>query len=264
VTRLGILLAMTLPILANASPAAAADAHPTRRAHGSHVHITCTTLPSSNGRHRGRRVAGCVAGAKKREPGRTAEPGRTTEPRKITEPQVPSSAALARAATIARVLATACQNVQLMPEPANIAQVRAAVLCLINRLRAQHGETPLTPNAPLEHAAEAHAQEMVALNYFDHISPSGLTPVGRVRGAGYIPSTTVGYVIGENLAWGTLSLATPEAIVAAWSASPGHLANILESQYRDTGVGVVPQVPGMLANGASGATYAQEFGVIIR
>lgn len=259
-TRLGILLAMTLPILANASPAAAADAHPTHRAHGSHVHITCTTLPSSHGSHRDRRVAGCVAGAKKREP------SRTTGSRRITEPQVakvPSSAALARAATIARVLATACQNVQLMPEPANIAPVRAAVLCLINRLRAQHGETPLTQNAPLEQAAEAHAQEMVALNYFDHISPGGLTPVGRVRGAGYIPSTTVGYVIGENLAWGTLSLATPEAIVAAWGASPGHLANILESQYRDTGVGVVPQAPGMLANGASGATYAQEFGVII-
>jgi uncharacterized protein YkwD len=177
--------------------------------------------------------------------------------------KVPSGAALARAAAIARVLATACQNVQLMPEAANIALVRAAVLCLINRLRAQHGETPLTQNAPLEQAAEGHAQEMVALNYFDHVSPSGLTPVGRVRGAGYIPSTTVGYVIGENLAWGTLSLATPEAIVAAWDASPGHLANILESQYRDTGVGVVPQAPGMLANGAPGATYAQEFGVII-
>jgi uncharacterized protein YkwD len=261
VTRLGILVAMTMPILANASPAAAADGDPTHRAHGAHVHIICTTLPSSHGRHRDRRVAGCVAGAKKREP------VRTTEPRRITEPQVakvPSSAALARAATIARVLATACQNVQLMPEPANIALARSAVLCLINRLRAQHGETPLTPNAPLEQAAEAHAQEMVALDYFDHISPSGLTPVGRVRGAGYIPSATVGYVIGENLAWGTLSLATPEAIVAAWSASPGHLANILESQYRDTGVGVVPQAPGMLANGAPGATYAQEFGVIIR
>jgi len=260
VTRLGILLAMTLPILANASPAAAADAHPTHRAHGSHVHITCTTLPSSHGRHRDRRIAGCVAGAKKRQP------DRTTAPRRITEPQVakvPSSAALARAATIAKVLGTACQNVQLMPEPANIGLVRGAVLCLINRLRAQHGETPLTQNAPLEQAAEGHAQEMVALNYFAHISPSGLTPVGRVRGTGYIPSTTVGYVIGENLAWGTLSLATPEAIVAAWSASPGHLANILESQYHDTGIGVVAQVPGTLANGAPGATYAQEFGVIL-
>jgi uncharacterized protein YkwD len=260
VTRLGILLAMTLPILANASPAATADAHRTHRSHGGHVHITCTTLPWSRGRHRDTRAAGCVAAGKK------SQPSRTTESRRTTETQVAkaeSNVALARAATIAEVLATACQNVQMMPEPANIALARSAVLCLINRLRAQHGETPLAQNVPLERAAEAHAQEMVSLDYFAHVSPSGLTPVGRVRAAGYIPSPSVGYVIGENLAWGTLSLATPEAIVSAWVASPGHLANILESQYSDTGVGVVPQAPGMLANGAPGATYAQEFAVIV-
>src|SRR5438477_162532 len=72
-----------------------------------------------------------------------------------------------------------------------------------------------------------------------------------------------GYVIGENLAWGTLNLATPEAIVAAWVASPGHLANILEAEYRDTGIGVVAQVPSSLSGGEPGATYAQEFGVIV-
>jgi uncharacterized protein YkwD len=254
VTRLGILLAMTMPILANASPATAVDARPTP-AHGARSHIVCT-----RGHHRDRRAADCVAGAKKSEPRRSSGERRTTERQ---EAKPPSSSALARASAIAGILATPCQNGQLMPEPANVSVVRAAVLCLIDRLRAQHGETPLTGNAALEQAAEAHAQEMVSLDYFDHVSPSGLTPVGRVRADGYIPSPSVGYVIGENLAWGTLSLATPEAIVAAWTASPGHLANILESQYRDTGVGVVPQAPGMLANGSPGATYAQEFGVII-
>jgi uncharacterized protein YkwD len=176
----------------------------------------------------------------------------------------PTPAALAQASAIAGVLATTCQNVQLMPELRNLPQVRAAVLCLINRQRAQHGETPLTANPKLEQAAESHAQEMVSADYFAHVSPSGLTPLGRVRATGYIPSPLVGYVIGENLAWGTLSLATPEAIVAAWIASPGHLANILEGQYRDTGVAIVAQAPAALANSAAGATYAQEFGVIIR
>jgi uncharacterized protein YkwD len=260
VTRLGILVAMTLPILANASPAVAADADPTHPARGGRVHITCKTVPSSHAPHSDRRAAGCVAGAKRREPRKTTEPRKAAGPEPAT---APSSSALARASAIARVLATPCQNVQLMPEPANIGLVRQAVLCLINRQRAQHAETPLAPNAQLEQAAEAHAQEMVSSDYFDHVSPNGLTPVGRDRADGYIPSPLVGYVIGENLAWGTLSLATPEAIVAAWLASPGHLANILESQYRDTGVGVAPQAPPMLANGAPGATYAQEFGTII-
>ena len=83
-----------------------------------------------------------------------------------------------------------------------------------------------------------------------------------MRAAGYLPDRGAGYVIGENLAWGTLSLATPQAIVAAWIASPGHLANILESQFRDTGIAIQPQVPALAAIGTAGATYAQEFGAI--
>ena len=70
-------------------------------------------------------------------------------------------------------------------------------------------------------------------------------------------------MIGENLAWGTLSLATPEAIVNAWIASPEHLANILEGRYRETAIDVEPQVPESLAEGVEGALYTQEFGVIV-
>ncbi len=167
------------------------------------------------------------------------------------------------AATIAAVLATPCQNTELTPEAGNIALVRAAVLCLINRKRAENGEGPLLANAQLEQAAEGHAQELIADDYFAHVSPSGETPVDRIRDTGYIPSASDGYVIGENLAWGTYQLSTPQAIVAAWIASPGHLANILEAQYRETGIAITPAVPESLAAGAPGATYAQEFGVII-
>ena len=56
---------------------------------------------------------------------------------------------------------------------------------------------------------------------------------------------------------------TPQAIVNAWIASPGHLANILEAQYSDTGIAVVPQVPTSLSGGEAGATYTQEFGVVL-
>jgi uncharacterized protein YkwD len=167
------------------------------------------------------------------------------------------------AATIAAVLATPCQNVELTPEAGNIALVREAVLCLINRKRAENGESPLVANADLERAAESHAQELVADDYFAHVSPGGETPVDRIRDTGYIPNASDGYVIGENLAWGTYQLSTPQAIVAAWIASPGHLANILETQYRETGIAITPAVPPSLAPGAPGATYAQEFGIII-
>jgi uncharacterized protein YkwD len=45
-------------------------------------------------------------------------------------------------------------------------------------------------------------------------------------------------------------------------ASPGHRANILNPEFRSTGVGVSPQAPAPLAGGQAGATYTQDFGVI--
>jgi uncharacterized protein YkwD len=174
-----------------------------------------------------------------------------------------TTVAAAQAQTIADVLATPCQNTQLMPQASNLPLIRASVLCLINTERAEHGKEPLQSNTNLEQAAESHGREMLALDYFAHVAPSGLTPVERIRETGYVPSSEVGYVLGENLAWGTLSLATPEAIVNAWIASPEHLANILEGRYRETGIDVEPQAPESLAEGVEGALYTQEFGVIV-
>jgi uncharacterized protein YkwD len=174
-----------------------------------------------------------------------------------------TAAASTRSANIAAALATQCQNTELTPTARNIELIRAAVLCLINRERAQNREAPLAASPQLQQAAEGHSNELVSADYFEHVSPSGVTPVDRVRASGYIPSENVGYVIGENLAWGTMNLATPQSIVSAWIASPGHLANILEAQYTATGIGVTPAVPPSLSGGEAGATYAQEFGVII-
>ena len=162
------------------------------------------------------------------------------------------------------MLATTCTDTEITPEGADLTLVRAAVLCLINRKRAENAEQPLVLNAQLAAAAEAHAAELVQDDYFAHVSPSGLTPVQRIRETGYIPSPLDGWVIGENLAWGTYELSTPQAIANAWFASPPHLANILEAQYRETGIGVSDAAPASFGQGAPGATYAQEFGVIFQ
>ena len=175
-----------------------------------------------------------------------------------------AAGATSKAVTIAKVLATPCQDTNLTPEPANLALVRGAVLCLVNAERARNGLEPLQSNPQLAAAAESHGREMIAQDYFAHISPAGVTPVDRARGAGYIPSPEDGYVIGENLAWGTLTLSTPAAIVSAWINSPEHLANILEGSYRETGIDVRPEAPASLAEDAQGALYTQEFGVIER
>jgi|SRR5580692_8103751 uncharacterized protein YkwD len=157
-----------------------------------------------------------------------------------------------------------CANAGLMPTTANLKLIRAATLCLVNRERTLRGERPLRPNARLRRAAQAHSRSMAFDDYFEHIGPRGQTPLARMRAVGYISSSRVGFEVGENIAWGTLSLATPHAIVASWMASPGHRANILDPHYRETGIGVSPHPLSSRARGQAGAIYTQDFGVIVR
>jgi uncharacterized protein YkwD len=157
----------------------------------------------------------------------------------------------------------ACLNTGLMPTSSNLRLIRVATLCLINRERIRRGERPLRPNGRLRRAAQAHSRSMAFGDYFQHVGPGGVTPAARLRAVGYI-SSHVGFEVGENIAWGTLWLATPRAIVASWMASPGHRANILDPHYRETGIGVSPHPLSSRAHGQAGAIYTQDFGVITR
>lgn len=156
-----------------------------------------------------------------------------------------------------------CTNAYLVPSPEDLEAIRGATLCLINREREAHGEGTLRVNGALERAAQGHSVSMVEDDYFEHVGPSGSTPTARLKAAGYIYSSQIGYAIGENIAWGTMQLATPKAIVDAWIASPGHLANILDPRFRESAIGVVPAVPSLLAHGQQGAIYTEDFGVIV-
>ncbi len=157
----------------------------------------------------------------------------------------------------------ACVNAQLQPSALNLELIRAATLCLVNRERTTRGEPALRPDGDLQRAAQAHSSDMASSDYFAHDSRNGATPLARILATGYIFSSQIGYAVGENIAWATLWLATPKAIVAGWMASPGHRANILDARFRDTGVGVSPHPVGSLARGQSGAIYTQDFGRII-
>ncbi|MGH2864332.1 MAG: CAP domain-containing protein [Solirubrobacteraceae bacterium] len=175
-----------------------------------------------------------------------------------------SANAWARAGRAAPTARHACANAALMPSATDIRAIRAATLCLVNRQRARHGERPLRANVRLRRAAQAHSRSMAFEDYFDHVGPRGQTPLARMRAVGYLSSRQLGFEVGENIAWGTLWLATPGAIVAAWMASPGHRANILDPRYRETGIGVSPHPLGSRAHGQRGAIYTQDFGVISR
>ncbi len=152
-----------------------------------------------------------------------------------------------------------CPDGDLAPAAANLDRVRAAILCLINQQRAAAQVGPLRESAGLDAAAVRESDGMVAGNYFDHVAPTGVGLLDRVLGAGY---ATAGAIVGlaENIAAGSGPLATAAATVAAWMASPGHRANILDAGFRDAGVGVTVGTPALLGDAGAGATYAACFG----
>jgi uncharacterized protein YkwD len=152
-----------------------------------------------------------------------------------------------------------CPNADAAPRAEILPVLEEATLCLLNGERADRGLAPLAPNGRLAAAATAYAQDLVAGSYFSHTGRDGSGVADRIERSGYLPRGA-GWMLGENLAWGTGGLATPGAIMQAWMNSPGHRENVLNPGFREIGVGVVGGNPAA-ANGL-GATYATEFGTI--
>ncbi|HEY1016990.1 MAG TPA: CAP domain-containing protein [Herpetosiphonaceae bacterium] len=118
--------------------------------------------------------------------------------------------------------------VTIAPPPA--ASFPAQVIALTNQRRAAAGCRALNHSLELSAAASHHSQDMADHDFFSHTGSDGSTPEQRAAAAGY-----PGFLFGaENVAAGQ---ATPEQVVAAWMASPGHRANILNCQFRAIGVG---------------------------
>lgn len=122
---------------------------------------------------------------------------------------------------------------------ASSSSIRARVVDLVNEARS-HGRrcgrekfpaaAPLSMSRKLNDAAARHARDMARRNYFEHRGRDGSQPRDRVRRAGYESRLT-----GENIALGPESA---EEVVAGWLHSPGHCANIMDSRFRDIGVGL--------------------------
>lgn len=105
------------------------------------------------------------------------------------------------------------------------------IIALTNRERETLGLSSLKMDPLLNKVAQAKGADMIALDYWAHNSPRGVTPWVFITDAGY------NYLYaGENLA---RDFAAPEAVVAAWMASPTHRDNMVNPHYEDTGVAVI-------------------------
>ncbi len=167
---------------------------------------------------------------------------------------------VATAAPRARAAASPCPGATLSPTVADGAAIDSATLCLVNEVRAAYHLHALRSNGQLAKVATSQVATMIRWDYFADVRPTGQTPLSLV-GVTHYPAHAAAFAVGQNIAWGTASFASPEHIVAEWMASPPHRAIILTAAYRDAGVAVTPALPGVLRAGQGGATYAMEFGV---
>lgn len=128
---------------------------------------------------------------------------------------------------VAAIALTACFPAYAARETLTVEQV----LMQANADRTRLGLPALKLDHDLNLAAYAKAEDMLAKNYFAHVSPEGVKPWYWFKSMGYNYSYA-----GENLAIGFEDSADLEQ---SWMASPKHRANILSSDYADMGVAIV-------------------------
>ncbi|MCP9490011.1 MAG: CAP domain-containing protein [Solirubrobacteraceae bacterium MAG38_C4-C5] len=154
---------------------------------------------------------------------------------------------------------TGCRYADTMPRSSTtLRRAQGATLCLVNRERRARGLRGLTRSGTLDAASRQYARTMVSKRFFAHVTPGGGTLLQRIRAQSSYLDRARSYFVGENLAWGAGSRATPRETMASWMNSPTHRANILNSRFRHLGVGLSTGAPRPTSSRA--ATYVTHFG----
>ncbi|WP_327427792.1 CAP domain-containing protein [Streptomyces sp. NBC_01236] len=173
----------------------------------------------------------------------TATTPATTAPaaRKTHTPKTAATRIATASKTAAAPKASASSAAPAATTPASSSAV-ARIVALVNSERSKVGCSPLTLNAKLTKAAQAHSVDMASHQNMSHTGSDGSDPGTRITRAGYIWSS-----YGENVAYG---YSTPEQVMAGWMSSPGHKRNILDCGYKEIGVGLAQP----------GSYWTQDFG----
>lgn len=113
------------------------------------------------------------------------------------------------------------------PDTDSVHSYVTQVVKLVNEERAKAGLSELTLDMDITAAANVRAVEIK--QSFSHTRPDGssFSTALKEQGVSYRGS-------GENIAWGQKS---PEQVMNAWMNSDGHRANILNSNYKNIGIG---------------------------
>lgn len=122
-------------------------------------------------------------------------------------------------------------------EPAGLAQMRDHALELVNQDRSENGLPALDAGPNLDTAAIAHAEDMLARDYYDHVSPEGESVADRYRAAGGSEWELVAENISRCMGC-TAGLDVVQELQEGWMNSPEHRANILANGLDRFGFGL--------------------------
>jgi uncharacterized protein YkwD len=100
---------------------------------------------------------------------------------------------------------------------------------LINQERGRVGVLGVRENGYLDESAHNKACDLRDRNYWAHYAPDGTSPWDFIHETGYNY-----YYAGENLCKDN----NVEVCMENFMQSPAHRANILDSDYRDVGIGI--------------------------
>lgn len=115
----------------------------------------------------------------------------------------------------------------------------AQVLVVTNAARQAAGLKPLRNDAKLNNAAQKHACDMVANDFFGHQGRDGSHSMDRAKTYGFKACTAA-----ENIAWGKFD---GKSVTEGFLKSPGHRANIMLGRLTHMGFGYVPPIGGRQA-----------------
>ena len=114
----------------------------------------------------------------------------------------------------------------------------AEVVKLTNSQRSSAGLGPLKENSQLNKLAQLKAEDMAKNGYFSHNSPTYGSAFDMMKQFDISYKTA-----GENIAKGQK---TAQSVMNGWMSSSGHRANILNSSYKEIGVGIADNGKGTI------------------
>jgi uncharacterized protein YkwD len=153
--------------------------------------------------------------------------------------------------------ASGCPDSGMTPYQVGTKRTRAAVTCLINQVRRNHGRSALKPRTSLRSAAARHSRYMERHHCFSHQCKGEAALARRIQKAGYLRCNCT-WGAGEDLHWGKRSKGTPRSVVRGWMHSNAHRKAMLSPQYDHVGVGVV--AGGISRANAKAGVYTADFG----